>query len=180
MTEPEYLTTEWFAAEGHHGHHCNVPYRAEQLVENLVDQLTGWQRDAQGNRTWLAEEVAYGVIKVEDEVGEDALPRCAPRALRWLRARPECVYEPGRNRWPRTARELLYTLTVGQLFEGVEKREDERFFVVLSKLDLRTVWPVGSEQRADVTAAVQWLQDLYLDPVTKLLRDLKPDFVEEF
>ncbi len=124
------------------------------------------------------------MIKVEDGVGEDALPRCAPRGLRWLRARPECagvvgVYEPGRNHWPRTARQLLYTLTVGQLFAGVEKREDERFFVVLSKLDLRTVWPVGSEQRADVTAAVHWLQDLYLDPLTKLLRDLKHEFVEQ-
>ena len=62
-----------------------------------------------------------------------------------------------------------------ELFAGVTLKENERFFLVISKLDLRTKHTgegfVEQEKRERVEQAVHWLSGLYL--VKGLLRDLK-------
>ncbi len=67
-------------------------------------------------------------------------------------------------------------MTVEELFDGVKLRPDERFFLVISKLDLKTVHS-GEEveeqvARENVARTVHWLSGLYLD-VNGMLRQLK-------
>ena len=65
------------------------------------------------------------MIRAEDGVADGGWPAHAPRGLQWLvnRSASEGVWRRG--------------MTVGALFAGVEKRADERWFLVISKLDVR-------------------------------------------
>ena len=146
-----YLTTEWFGTEGWMEHNAKVEYTEGQRVAEVLDELSdtwhGWDRG----------QVGYGVIRAQDGVADGAWPEHAPRGLKWLVKKP---YRDG--------------MTVGELFAGVEKREDERFFLVISKLDLRRKHTGGGEQefvRENVEKAVHWLSELYV--VDGMLRQLK-------
>ena len=60
------------------------------------------------------------------------------------------------------------------MFAGVEKRADERYFLVISKLDLRRKHAGEGAQevaRKNVERAVGWLSGLYV--VNAMLRQLK-------
>ena len=61
-----------------------------------------------------------------------------------------------------------------ELFAGVQKKENERYFLVISKLDVKTKHiGEGYQQvaRENVEKAVGWLSGLYL--VDGMLRQLK-------
>ncbi len=137
-------------------HNAKVEYEKGQRVVEIVDDLCQtWQP------MWLPSELAYGVIKAQDDVQDDEWPDHAPRELRWVVS----VEKPWRRE-----------MTVEELFEGVNKRQNERFFLVITKLDLKTVRSgEGVEEqvaRANVERAVHWLSRLYLD-VNGMLRQLK-------
>ena len=97
------------------------------------------------------------MIRAEDGVADGAWPAHAPRGLAWL--------VNGRN----GKRLWRNGMTVGALFAGVEKRADERWFLVISKLDVRRKH-VGVA-RENVERAVGWLGGLYV--VEGMLRQLK-------
>ncbi len=139
-------------------HNCAVAYTEGQSVAEILDELSDtWHG-------WEIGQVAYGVIRAEDGVADGALPAHAPRGLQWLVNR--------KNGWRKG-------MTVAELFAGVEKRADERYFLVISKLDLRRKHVgegVQEVARKNVERAVGWLHDLYMDRVTHMLRDLKREF----
>ena len=146
-TETMYLTTEWFGSEGWMEHNAKVAYRNEQRVVEIVDNLCQtWQP------MWLPSELAYGVIKAQDGVSDDEWPEHAPRELQWA------VTEE--KPWRRA-------MTVEELFDGVNLRQNERFFLVITKLDLTTKhsgpMPTDKDAREKVENAVYWLHGLYLD-----------------
>jgi hypothetical protein len=154
--ETLYLTTEWFGSEGWHEHNCAVEYTEGQRVAEILDELSDtWHG-------WELGQVAYGVIRAEDGVAEDGWPAHAPRGLEWV-----VNGKNGKKRWRNG-------MTVGQLFAGVEKRADERWFLVISKLDLRRKHVGGDAAkvaRENVERAVGWLSGLYV--VEGMLRQLK-------
>ena len=146
-----YLTTEWFGTEGWMEHNAKEEYTEGQRVAEVLDELSDTLHG------WDVGQVGYGVIRAQDGVADGAWPEHAPRGLKWLVKKP---YRDG--------------MTVGELFAGVEKREDERFFLVISKLDLRRKHTGGGEQqvaRENVEKAVHWLSELYV--VGGMLRQLK-------
>jgi len=110
---------------------------------------------------WSPSELAYGVIKAQDGLEDDEWPEHAPRELRWV-VNEEKPWGAG--------------MTVEELFDGVNLRQNERFFLVISKLDLWTVHRGEGFQekvaRENVSKAVYWLRGLYLDMNGKL-RQLK-------
>ena len=150
-----YLTTEWFGRDGWMEHNAKVVYRQGQRVAEIVDDLCQtWQP------MWLPSELAYGVIRAQDGVADDEWPEHAPRGLQWAVSA--------------TAKPWRAGMTMGELFDGVEKKEDERYFLVISKLDLRRKHTGGGEQQAareNVERAVHWLRDLYV--VDGMLRQLR-------
>ncbi len=102
------------------------------------------------------------MIRAEDGVADDAWPAHAPRGLAWL-----ANGRNGRRLW-------RHGMTVGAMFAGVEKRADERWFLVISKLDVRKKHVGGGEAkvaRENVERAVAWLGGLYV--VEGMLRQLK-------
>ena len=132
-------------------HNAKEEYTEGQRVVEVVDDLCQtWEP------WWLPSELAYGVIRAQDGVADDEWPEHAPSGLKWAVNKP---YRDG--------------MTMGELFAGVEKREDERFFLVISKLDLRRkhTGGVGEHAREDVEKAVHWLSELYV--VDGMLRQLK-------
>ena len=146
-----YLTTEWFGTEGWMEHNAKEEYTEGQRVAEVLDELSDTLHG------WDVGQVGYGVIRAQDGVADDAWPAHGPRGLKWLVKKP---YRDG--------------MTMGELFAGVEKREDERFFLVISKLDLRRKHTGGGEQqvaRENVEKAVHWLSELYV--VAGMLRQLK-------
>ena len=148
-TETMYLTTEWFGSEGWMEHNAKVAYRNEQRVVEIVDNLC--------QTMWLPSELAYGVIIAQDQVPDDEFPQHAPTGLKWV------------------GRSLREDITMEELFAGVEKKENERYFLVISKLDVKTKH-IGEQEyqkdmRENVEKAVHWLKDLYL--VNNMLRQLK-------
>jgi hypothetical protein len=149
-----YMTTELFGKDGWLEHNAKVEYRKGQRVEEIVNVLCQ-------SELWSPSELAYGVIKAQDDVKEDEWPEHAPRELRWVVS----VEKPWRA-----------DMTVAELFDGVNLRPNERFFLVISKLDLITVHSgEGVEEqvaRENVAKAVGWLRGLYLD-VNGMLRQLK-------
>ncbi len=99
------------------------------------------------------------MIRAQDGVADDAWPAHAPRGLQWLVNR--------KQGWRRG-------MTVGALFAGVEKRADERWFLVISKLDVRKKHVGGGAAkvaRENVERVVAWLGGLYV--VEGMLRQLK-------
>ena len=156
-TNTLYLTTEWFGRDGWMEHNAKVEYTEGQRVVEVVDDLCQtWQP------WWLPSELAYGVIMAQDGVADDEWPEHAPRGLQWV------VKKPWRA-----------DMTMGELFDGVEKKDNERYFLVISKLDLRTKHTGAGEQqvaRENVEKAVHWLSDLYV--VDGMLRQLKRALVE--
>ena len=148
-----YLTTEWFGTQGWMEHNCAVEYTEGQRVAEILDELSNTLHG------WRVDQVGYGVIRAQDGVADDAWPAHAPRGLEWV--------VKGKNGW-------RGEMTVGELFAGVEKRADERYFLVISKLDLRTTHAGEGEQqvaRENVARAVHWLRGLYV--VEGMLRQLK-------
>jgi len=150
-TETLYLTTEWFSRDGWMEHNAKVAYRKEQTVVEIVDELCQtWQS------MWLPSELAYGVIIEQDGVPDDEWPVHAPSGLKWV------------------GRSWRADITMEELFAGVEKKENERYFLVISKLDVKTKHIGEGEQqvaRENVERAVYWLRDLYV--VQGMLRQLK-------
>ena len=147
--ETLYLTTEWFGTDGWMEHNAKVPYRKDQRVVELVDDLCQ-------TPLWLPSELAYGVIIAQDGVADDEWPEHAPSGLKWV----------GRSWRP--------DITMKELFSGVQKKENERYLLVISKLDLTKKHIGEGEQkvaRENVEKAVGWLSGLYL--VKGLLRQLK-------
>ncbi len=147
-----YLTTEWFGSEGWHEHNCAVEYTEGQRVGEILDELSDtWHG-------WEPGQVGYGVIRAEDGVADGGWPAHAPRGLEWLVNR--------KGGWRRG-------MTVGELFAGVEKRADERWFLVISKLDVgrKHVGGGASQVARNVERAVGWLSGLYV--VEGMLRQLK-------
>ena len=66
-------------------------------------------------------------------------------------------------------------MTMEALFAGVVLKENERYFLVISKLDVKTNHIGEGEQqvaREGVQNAVWWLRSLYRD-VNGMLRELK-------
>jgi hypothetical protein len=71
---------------------------------------------------------------------------------------------------------LRVGMTLAQLFAGVDKKDDERFFLVISKLDVKTKHvgtPEEDDNRQCVETTVHWLHGLYFDKLTGMLRQLK-------
>jgi hypothetical protein len=101
------------------------------------------------------------VIKAQDDVEDDEWPEHGPRELRWEVSEEK----PWRGE-----------MTVEELFAGVKLRPDERFFLVISKIDLRKVHsgetPESVVARENVSKTVYWLRGLYRD-VNGMLRQLK-------
>ena len=150
-TNTLYLTTEWFGTEGWMEHNAKEEYTEGQRVAEVLDELSDTLHG------WDVGQVGYGVIRAQDGVADDAWPAHAPRGLQWA------VKKPWRA-----------DMTMGELFDGVEKKEDERYFLVISKLDLRRKHTGGGEQqvaRENVEKAVHWLSELYV--VGGMLRQLK-------
>jgi hypothetical protein len=151
-----YMTTEWFGKNDWMDHNAKVEYEKGQRVEEIVND---WRQTWQP--MWLPSELAYGVIKAQDNVKDDEWPDHTSRELRWAVTKEKP--------WRRE-------MTVEELFDGVNLRPNERFFLVISKLDLKTVHSgEGVEEqvaRENVAKAVGWLWGLYLD-VTGMLRQLK-------
>jgi hypothetical protein len=146
-----YLTTEWFGRQGQMEHNCRVAYRAGQTVRYIVDDLMQtWAP------LWDHENLAYGVIKIQDGLEDDEWPEHRSTQLRWVVNR--------RNGWD-------MGLTVEQLFADVVLAADERFLLVMSALELGVVHAPEGEaasltevcEREDVHGAAYWLYDLYFE-----------------
>ena len=147
--EGMYVTTEWFGTDGWMEHNCRVECEKGATVESVVDELCQ-------SEDWLSSELAYGVIKIQDDLADDEWPEHGPRELRWVGK----AWHAG--------------ITMEELFAGVELKENERYFLVISKLDVKTKHIGEGEQqvaRENVEKAVGWLSGLYL--VKGLLRELK-------
>ena len=146
------VTTEWFGRDGWMSHEERVAYEG-QSVEDFVNE---WTQDWQP--FWNVSELGYGVIIAQDGVADDEWPEHAPSGLRWVVNKP---YRVG--------------MTMQELFAGVHKKENERYFLVYSKLDVKTKHiGEGYEEvvRTNVEQAVGWLDGLYRD-VNGMLRQLK-------
>ena len=98
-----------------------------------------------GERQWRPELLGYGVQKKTDK-------RYPPTSLRWS-SRP----------WSDP--------TMQELFCSLSLQEGERYYLVVSELDVKTKHPTDGEYTQYVRDAVYWLSDLYL--VDGLLRQLK-------
>ena len=145
------VTTEWFGTTGWMQHECRVVCDKRQTVASVVNDLCQ-------SEVWSPSELAYGVIIADDEVADDEWPEHAPSGLRWVVNKP---YRVG--------------MTMQELFAGVHKKENERYFLVYSKLDVKTKHiGEGYEEvvRTNVEQAVGWLSGLYID-VNGMLRQLK-------
>ena len=151
--EGMYVTTEFFGRDGWMEHNCRVECEKGQTVASVVDELCQtWQP------WWLPSELAYGVIKIQDGLADDEWPEHAPSGLKWM------------------GKSWYAGITMEALFAGVELKEHERYFLVISKLDVKTQhvgpMPVEEDTRLGVQNAVWWLRSLYRD-VNGMLRDLK-------
>ncbi len=130
---------------------CGVRGRT---VKSVVDELCQ-------SELWSPWDVAYGVIIAQDDIKGDEWPEHAPRELR-------CAVSEEKP-WRRE-------MTVEELFAGValKMKKNERFFLVYTKLDLRTVHsgetPESEVARDNVSKAVWWLRSLYLNTEGKLRR----------
>ena len=149
--EGMYVTTEWFGRDGWMAHNCRVECEQGATVESVVDELCQ-------SELWSPSELAYGVIIADDGVSDSEWPVNAPRELRWVGQ----AWRAG--------------MTMEALFAGVELKEHERYFLVISKLDVKTQhvgpMPVEEDTRLGVQNAVWWLRSLYRD-VNGMLRELK-------
>ena len=147
------VTTEWFGRDGWMSHEERVAYEG-QSVEDFVNE---WTEDWQP--FWNVSELGYGVIIAQDGVADDEWPEHAPSGLKWAVNKP---YRVG--------------MTMQELFAGVHKKENERYFLVYSKLDVGTkhsgVVDEGISATERVQNAMYWLRGLYLD-VNGMLRQLK-------
>ena len=101
--------------------------------------------EAWGEHQWRPELLGYGVQKKTDK-------RYPPTSLRWS-SRP----------WNDP--------TMQELFGSLSLVEGERYYLVVSELDVTTKHPIDGEYTQYVHDAVYWLSDLYL--VDGLLRQLK-------
>ena len=146
------VTTEWFGRDGWMSHEERVAYEG-QSVEDFVNE---WTEDWQP--FWNVSELGYGVIIAQDGVADDEWPEHAPSGLKWAVNKP---YRVG--------------MTMQELFAGVHKKENERYFLVMSLLDVKTKH-IGEgcpeTARYNVEKAVGWLDGLYRD-VNGMLRQLK-------
>ena len=118
-----------------------------EIVDELCQTWQPW---------WKMSELAYGVIKAQDGLADDEWPEHAPSGLKWVGSG------------------MRAGMTMGELFEMVEKKENERYFLVISKLDVKTKHSGEGEHqvaRENVEKAVHWLSGLYL--VKGMLRQLK-------
>ena len=111
--EGMYVTTEWFGTDGWMEHDCRVECDKGQTVASVVDELCQ-------SADWRPSELAYGVIIADDGVSDSEWPVNAPRELRWVGK----AWRAG--------------MTMEALFAGMELKEHERFFLVISKLDVKT------------------------------------------
>ena len=94
---------------------------------------------------WSPSELAYGVIRAQDGLADDEWPEHAPRGLKWV------------------GRSWRAGMTMEALFGGVELKENERFFLVISKLDVKIKHSGAgrARERERVEQAVHWLSGLY-------------------
>ena len=133
-------------------HEEHVAYEG-QTVEDFVNR---WAQTWQP--MWSVSEIGYGVIRAQDGLASGDWPEHAPSGLKWVGK----AWHAG--------------MTMEELFAGVALKENERFFLVISKLDVKTKhigpMPVEEDTRLGVQNAVYWLSGLYRD-VNGMLRDLK-------
>jgi len=153
-----YLTTELFTLDGTLTHNALVAAQKTDVLQDIVNTL------CLGSiyYAWDPHELAYGVIKAQDAVQHNHFPQHAPTALQW---------------WVNKKTTWRPHITVEQFFEGVHKQHDEHYFLVITKLDLSINYDfefaVSRQRRAAVEKAVFWLKDLYIDKLTRMLRQLK-------
>jgi hypothetical protein len=152
-----YLTTEHFTFDGTCTHNALVAAQKTDMLQDIVNTLCLGPIFY----AWDPHELAYGVIKAQDAVQPHHFPQHAPTALQWWVNR--------QTPWSH--------MTVEQFFEGVHKEHDEHYFLVITKLDLRINYDfefaVSRHRRANAEKAVFWLKDLYIDKLTRMLRQLK-------
>ena len=133
-------------------HEEHVVYEG-QTVDDFVNV---WSQTWQP--MWSVSNIGYGVIRAQDGLAWGEWPQHAPSGLQWVVNKP---YRVG--------------MTMQELFAGVQKKENERYFLVMSKLDVRTKH-IGEgypeTARYNVEKAVGWLNGLYID-VNGMLRQLK-------
>ena len=103
--------------------------------------------DAQwGTGEWKPDQLGYGVMRDDRRV--------APAKLQWAVQINKPWNDP----------------TMQELFASVPLKEHECYYLVISKLDLKTQLR-EADDREEVEESVYWLRDLYL--VDGLLRQLK-------
>jgi hypothetical protein len=94
-------------------------------------------------------EIAYGVKRIEPGMAW-TIP---PRRLMWVNNRP----------WTEN-------MTMQELFRDVHKADNERYYIVVSRLDVKTKYTNPTDVQR-VQNAVYWLKDLYCN-VNGMLRSL--------
>lgn len=137
-----YVSLELVGSTGRRWHTSALLYTGGETVHSIVKQMCHTPCN------YL--EFAYGVKRIEPGVEWTI----RPSRLKWV------VNKPWRA-----------GMTMQELFHNVPKAENERYYLVMSRLDLKTkpTDPIGV---VALPNAVYWLKDLYVD-INGKLRDLK-------
>ncbi len=125
-------------------------------LKGAITHKSGWYHagqkvsailDAQwGPGQWGPDQLGYGVMRYDR--------RLPPAKLQWAVQINKPWNDP----------------TMQELFTSVPLKEGECYYLVISKLDVKTQW-IDADDKAEVEHCVYWLRDLYL--VNGLLRQLK-------
>jgi hypothetical protein len=144
-----YVSLEAVGSTGRQCHISAVPYTEIETVASIVPELV--------RTPWNYLELAYVVKRIEPD--------------------EEWKIRPSYLKWVKREKQWYKDMTMKELFDGVELEENERHYLVATRLDVKTKHypPDQYNDRVRVENAVYWLNDLYLEVagMTGMLRDLR-------
>jgi hypothetical protein len=154
--EMPFMSVEIVGSSGRRWHNRALTYTLEETVDSIVGIMC--------HASWTSLELAYGVKRIEP-------------GMNW-------TIRPSGLQWVVNKRGWHAGMTIEALFRDVPKADNERYYIVMTRLNVKNQAMVTAHVPTDpwasvnVPESVYWLNDLYRD-LDGLLRGLQRIAVED-